>query len=278
MRKFRFVSGEFTAGEKTRLMGILNITPDSFSDGGAFFSPEAAAARAAQMEEDGADMIDVGACSTRPGGNRADEAEELGRLAAAFDSVRAAVRVPVSIDTFRPAVAAFALARGAAVVNDVSGTVNPDMAAVVKEYGAGWILMHAGPAGAATADAPDYPGGVLSHVQAFFDRAVEEAESLGVARERICLDPGFGFAKTEEQNLALLRGLGALDTHGCMLLAALSRKRFVGAISGEPEPENRLFGTLAANAAAMAAGADILRVHDVAAHAPFARAMDRIRA
>ena len=276
MRRFRFQSGSLVGGGKPALMGILNVTPDSFSDGGVYFTPEAAAARAAEMQLAGADLIDIGACSTRPGGALTDEAEELRRMQAAFDAVRAAVTVPVSVDTFRPAVAAFALERGADIVNDVSGTVDPELADMVRRSGAGWILMHAGPAGAATADAPDYPGGVLRHVQAFFDDAVTKAAALGVPQAQICLDPGFGFAKTQEQNLELLRGLRTLDTHGCMLLVALSRKRFVGAISGETAPENRLFGTLAANAAAVAGGADILRVHDVAAHAPFVRALDRI--
>ena len=276
MRCFSFVSGRFSLGEKTRIMGILNVTPDSFSDGGRFCTPRSAAAQAAAMERAGADLIDIGACSTRPGGEVIGETEELSRLSAVFPAVRAAVKAPLSVDTFRPAVAAYALQNGADIVNDVSGRLNPEMAEVINRFGAGWIVMHAGPPDAATADVLDYPGGVTRCVQAFFDRAVPEAAALGIGPERLCLDPGFGFAKTNAQNLELLRKLHTLDTHGCALLAALSRKRFVGALSGETEPEDRLFGTLAANAAAVAAGADLVRVHDVAEHVQFLRAADSL--
>ena len=137
MRQFAFAGGSLPLGEKTYVMGILNVTPDSFSDGGLFTSPAAAAAKAAALEQQGADMIDIGACSTRPHGVRVSEEAELSRIRAVFDSVRAAVAVPVSVDTYRPAVADYALRRGANLINDVSGGVSPEMAALIKEYDAG---------------------------------------------------------------------------------------------------------------------------------------------
>lgn len=274
MRQFSFAGGSLPLGEKTYVMGILNVTPDSFSDGGLFETPAAAAAKAAALEQQGADMIDIGACSTRPDGVRVSEEAELSRIRAVFDSVRAAVAVPVSVDTYRPAVADYALRRGANIINDVSGGVSPEMAALIKEYDAGWVLMHAGGAQARTADVLDYPNGVTADVQAFFDRALEITARCGLRPEQICLDPGFGFAKTEAQNMELLRHLHELHTRGAALLSALSRKRFVGALSGEADPAGRLYGTLAANGMAVAGGADIVRVHDVSAHVPYLRAVD----
>ena len=215
--------------------------------------------------------------STRPGAVRADGAEELRRLRAVFDRVRAAVSAPISADTYRPEVARWALAHGAALINDVSGGVDPEMAAVVREAGAGWILTHAGGVNVPTESERGYPDGVLSDVQRFFDAVLTRTAALGVDPEQLCLDPGFGFAKSAAENVELLRGLKTLDTHGRPLLSALSRKRFVGALSGEAEAEGRLCGTLAANAMAVLSGAEILRVHDVAAHAPFVRALDGLK-
>ncbi len=276
MRTFAYAGGSLLLGETTYLMGVLNVTPDSFFDGGRYFSPDLAAARAAALQNEGAHIVDLGVCSTRPGGEVIGEEEELRRLEEVFDRVRAAVSVPLSVDTFRPAAAAYVLRRGANIVNDVSGVVSPQMAALVKEYHAGWVITHTGPEGAKTADEYDYPGGVTAHVQAFFDSALEQTLRLGIPPEHICLDPGFGFAKNVAQNLVLLTSMKTLDTGGAALLAALSRKRFVGAISGENDPENRLPGTLAANVAAVEQGADILRVHDVNAHRPVILAADRI--
>ena len=274
MRRFSFAGGSLPLGTKTYVMGILNVTPDSFSDGGLYESPAQAAEKAAALAREGADIIDIGACSTRPDGVRISEAEELTRIRAVFDSVRAAISVPISVDTYRPAVAEYALRHGANIINDVSGGVSPAMAALIKQYDAGWILMHAGGAQAQTADVLTYPDGVTADVQAFFDRAMELTAQHGLSPEQICLDPGFGFAKTQAQNIELLREYKRLNTRGAALLSALSRKRFVGALSGETDPAKRLYGTLAANAMAVAGGADIVRVHDVAAHVPFLLAAD----
>ncbi|MBR5411138.1 MAG: dihydropteroate synthase [Clostridia bacterium] len=265
VKTFLTARGALSSREKPLLMGILNLTPDSFYIGSRV-SADGAVSRALKMEADGADLLDVGACSTRPGGDIADEETELCRLKEALPAILSAVKVPVSVDTFRPAVAAFALEMGAAVINDVSGVFQPEMASLVRASGAGYIVMHAGPSGSKTADVVDYPNGVAADVQAFFDRMLDRLLSAGLDLRRICLDPGFGFAKTDAQNLALLRALPDLDTHGAALLVALSRKRFIGAMSDGLAADGRLPGTLSADLFAAASGADILRVHDVKEH------------
>ena len=265
VKSFYTARGALSSRVKPLLMGILNLTPDSFYEGSRVTADDAVS-HARMMEADGADLLDVGACSTRPGGAVADEETELCRLRDSLPAILAAVRVPVSVDTFRPVVAAFALEAGAAAINDVSGVFQPETAALVRSYGAGYIVMHAGPSGSKTADVVDYPNGVAHDVQVFFDRMLDFLLSAGLDLRQICLDPGFGFAKTDAQNLALLRALPELDTHGAALLVALSRKRFIGAMSGGADADGRLPGTLAADLFAAASGADILRVHDVKEH------------
>lgn len=276
MREFCHAGGSLPLGNNVYLMGILNVTPDSFSDGGSFFAPEKALARGLALAAEGADVLDVGCCSTRPGGAYASEEEELSRLKSVLPALRRETRVPISVDTFRPAVARYALDAGADLINDVSGVFSAEMAAAVRAYGAGWVLTHAGN-GAATAEVLEYPRGVTVHVQAFFDDMLQRCAAAGLRREQLCLDPGFGFAKTVSQNLRLLRELDRLRTGGAALLAGLSRKRFVGAVSGEADPAGRLYGTLAADLAAAERGADFLRVHDVAAHAAALRMAAALR-
>ncbi len=276
MRSFQFAGGSLPLGNKTWLMGILNLTPDSFFagsrvDGGAVLD------RALQMEAEGADILDVGAVSTRPGGDVADEETELARLSDALPRLVKAVHAPVSVDTFRPAVAAFALASGAAIVNDVSGVFQPELAALVRRYGAGYIVMHAGEPGSKTADVLSYPGGVVNHVQGFFDEMRRLLTQSGLSPEQLCFDPGFGFAKTAEQNTELLKNFSLLRTEGAALLCALSRKRFIGALTGAADPADRLSGTLAADLFAALHGADILRVHDVKAHRELLKVIDALR-
>ena len=276
MRSFRFASGALPLGEKTCLMGILNLTPDSFFagsrvDGGAVLD------RALQMEAEGADILDVGAVSTRPGGDVADEETELARLRDALPRLVRSVRRPVSVDTFRPAVAAFALESGAAIINDVSGEFQPKLAALVRRYGAGYIVMHAGEPGSKTVDVLSYPGGVVNHVQGFFDEMRDMLTAAGLSPEQLCFDPGFGFAKTAAQNIELLKNLSLLQTGGSALLCALSRKRFVGALTGADDPADRLPGTLAADLFAVLHGADLLRVHDVKAHRDLLKAIDALK-
>ena len=275
-RVFSFAGGQLQLGRNTFIMGILNVTPDSFYDGGRYSDPAAAVKKAVSLAEEGADIIDIGALSTRPGGERANEAEELRRIASVLPQIRREVKLPLSVDTYRPAVARCALDTGADIVNDVSGAFSADLAALVKEYGAGWVLMHAGPENAKTEDAVDYPLGIVNHVQLFFDEMREKALSYGIPAEKLCLDPGFGFAKTNDQNLSRLRGLSQLHTGGCALMSALSRKRFIRAMARDTTDEAVLAATVAADLASVAAGADILRVHDVAAHKPLLQVYDHV--
>ena len=265
MKVFRTAKGDLPL-DKPYLMGILNVTPDSFSDGGKFNTAAAALRHAEEMASLGADLIDVGAVSTRPFSPPVSEEDEWERLSAVLPELLRATSLPVSVDTTSVAVARRCLDLGVAVVNDVSGVFRPEMGELIKEYRAGWVLMHGGTALTGAEAAVDYPGGVVAHVQAFLDEMLRQAAAIGLPKEQLCLDPGFGFAKDVEQNVALLRGLSSLDTHGAALLSALSRKRFIGAISNDPDASDRLGGTLAANVLSVAAGADVIRTHEVALH------------
>jgi len=253
-------------GQRPLLMGILNVTPDSFSDGGVFVGADAALSRARQMAEEGADLIDIGAESTRPGFTPVSVAEEWARLEGPLTAILRANIAPVSVDTTKAEVARRAVALGAAVINDVSGLTpgpdfgDPDMARVAAESGAVLVVMHHCPQADPARD-------IFADMRAFFDRALARAEQAGVKRDAIVLDPGVGFGKTFEQNLiAATSGQALKAVFRLPVLVGLSRKRFIGAITGAPV-ENRLAGTLAADLAAAQAGADILRVHDVAEHA-----------
>jgi dihydropteroate synthase len=240
------------------VMGILNVTPDSFSDGGRFLDPGAAIAHARRMVAEGAEIIDVGAESTRPYGSAtpvsaSEEAQRLGPVLAAV----AGLGVPVSIDTMKAQVAASALATGAGIVNDVWGLQrDPDMAGVVARHGVPVIVMH----NRATADpALD----IMADIAAFFARSLDLAERAGIARDRIVLDPGIGFGKTPEQSMTALARLDAFAAFGLPLLVGASRKRFIDTVSPAP-PDRRLGGSLAAHLLAVAGGARIIRTHDVA--------------
>lgn len=276
MRFFSFAGGQIPLGSKTYIMGILNVTPDSFSDGGMWFSPEKAAAHAAEMEENGADIIDIGAFSTRPGAEYITPEEEWERLSAVLPEIIKHTSLPVSVDTFVPEVAERCIDAGAAIINDVSGVFNEKTAELIKRSGAGWILMHGGVATGRAESVADYPGGAALSVQNFFDSATEYAAAHGIPVEKICLDPGFGFSKDEMQNIELLKNLGTLNTHGAALLSALSRKRFVGAVSDEPDAAKRDEATLICNTLSVIGGADIIRVHNVPLHAKAIRTADRL--
>lgn len=257
----------FTVGEKPIIVGILNITPDSFFDGGRYVLPEKALARALEMEKEGADIIDIGAISTRPGSFPADEEQETERLLPVLSLVVKEVSIPVSADTYRPGVARASLDSGASVINDVSGFYNEATARLIKEYSAGWILTHTGGRGVGAGEKAIYKEGVVASVQAFFDDAAQKALQSGISPSQICLDPGFGFSKDSSQNLSLLSFLGELDTHSCALMCALSRKRFISDYIRENNLGSVLAGTLDANMRAYRAGARLFRVHDVREHA-----------
>ena len=240
------------------VMGVLNVTPDSFSDGGRFLDPGAALDQARRMVAEGADILDIGAESTRPYGDAAAVplAEEMRRLEPVLPAV-VALGIPVSIDTIKAKTAAWALAAGATIVNDVWGLQrDPDMAPLVADQAVPVVLMH-------NREAADPAIDIMADITAFLSRSLEIAARAGIARDRIVLDPGIGFGKTPEQSVTAIARLGELKSFGLPLLIGASRKRFIDRISPAP-PERRLGGSLAAHLAAVASGAAIVRTHDVA--------------
>jgi dihydropteroate synthase len=247
---------------RAAVMGVLNVTPDSFSDGGRFLDPDAAVAHGKRLAAEGADLVDVGGESTRPGAEPVSEQEELRRVLPVIERIAETITIPISIDTTKSAVARAALAAGASFVNDVSAlSSDPAMAAAVAE-GADLCLMHMKGEPRTMQDDPRYDD-VVSEVKAFLEERLAFAIAAGIPEERIWLDPGIGFGKTLEHNLELLRRLGEIVAIGRPVLIGASRKRFLGAITGRPEAD-RLAGSLAAAVIAYERGASMLRVHDVA--------------
>jgi dihydropteroate synthase len=240
------------------VMGILNVTPDSFSDGGRFLDPGAAIEHAGRMVAEGADIIDVGAESTRPYGSATpvSPSEEMQRLAPVLGAV-ARLGVPVSIDTMKAQVATSAIAAGASIVNDVWGLQHdPDMAWVVAQHAVPVIIMH-------NRESADPAIDIMADMTAFFRRSLDLATRAGIAPDRVVLDPGIGFGKTPEQSLMALARLDQFKIFGLPLLVGASRKRFIDKVSPAP-PDRRLGGSLAAHVLAVAGGACIIRAHDVA--------------
>ena len=252
----------FEINKRTYIMGILNVTPDSFFDGGQWNSPEKAVEHALKMQEDGADIIDIGAQSTRPGSTLLSEDEELEIIKKYIPAVTSAVNVPVSVDTFYPRVAEYCLENGAKIINDVSSKMDREMALVVKKHNAGWIVMHTGNASASQEADYSKCGGVVNDVLAFFDKAEKIAAEYSISRENICFDMGFGFGKSHFDNLELLRNIDKLKSPERALLTALSCKRLVKNETGA-DGYDRVFGTLAADTLAIAGGTDFIRVHHV---------------
>ncbi len=241
------------------VMGIINITPDSFSDGGEFNSLSSALGRLTKIYEDGADIIDIGACSTAPHNKIISVEEELKRLEILPELVKAA-KVPLSVDTFRPEVAEFALENGVSVINDESGRFNPKMAAIIKKYNAGWIVMHTG--GKSSKEAADYPGGVTEAVLSFFDDIKKQAIALGVNEDCLCFDCGIGFGKSRDDDIELLKNCNILSKYSPLLIGA-SRKRVVAELTGRENPKDRVAGSVATAVSCAYKGAGVLRVHDV---------------
>ncbi|MCF2522975.1 dihydropteroate synthase [Bradyrhizobium sp. G127] len=239
------------------VMGVLNITPDSFSDGGKFIAPDHALAQARRMIAGGADILDIGAESTRPYGSQPVSAEqELQRLETILPDV-VALGTPVSIDTMKASVAAWALGKGASIANDVWGLQrDPDMARVIAEHGAPVIVMH-------NRDSVDPAIDIIQDIVAFFARSLDIAARAGIPSEHIVLDPGIGFGKTPEQSMTAMARLGELSRFGLPLLVGASRKRFIAAVTPS-EPHQRLGGSIAAHLLAAQRGAKIIRAHDVA--------------
>jgi len=241
------------------IMGILNVTPDSFSDGGRFDTIENALEQARRMVAEGADVIDVGGESTRPGAAPVSEAEERARVLPVIEALAADCPVPISVDTYKASVARDAVAAGASIINDVWGfQKDPAMPAAVAETGAAAIAMYNRPVADPERD-------VIADMRGYLARSLALAEAAGVPRERLLLDPGVGFGKTWEQSVQVLAEFEALDDFGLPVLVGLSRKSFIGQLLNAPVGE-RLIGTVAANAVCLMKGAAVIRVHDVAEH------------
>ena len=264
----RWADGELIWGAKTYVMAIVNVTPDSFSGDGIAGRPEEAGDLAARAVADGADLIDVGAESTRPGHRPVTAEEELARLLPALRAIKARVAVPISVDTSKAAVAEAALAAGASIVNDVRGlTADPDLAAVCARHGVPVVVMHDVP--------PDGRGDLVTSVIRELSRRLDRALAEGIAWEHLIVDPGYGFGKDWRQNLELLRRLSELRVLGRPILAGTSRKSTIGRVLGLPE-HDRVEGTAATVALAIAGGSDVVRVHDVKAMTRVARMSDAV--
>lgn len=252
--------------DRPRLMGILNVTPDSFSDGGRFDAPDAALAHARGMAEAGADILDIGGESTRPGSAEVEPGDEIRRTAPVIGALIAGgLGMPISIDTRKSEVARAALDAGAAIVNDVAALdYDPDLAALVATRGVPVCLMHAQGTPATMQDDPRYDD-VLLDVYDFLAARIAAAEAAGIARDRIVVDPGIGFGKTVAHNLALIRGLSLFHGLGCAVLLGASRKRFIGTLGGGAaagQADRRGPGTIAVTLAGVAQGVQVHRVHD----------------
>jgi dihydropteroate synthase len=242
-------------GEKTYVMGILNVTPDSFSDGGSYKSVEEAIKKAHQMVLDGADIIDIGGESTRPGFVPVDADEEVRRIITVISRLKSELNVPVSVDTTKAVVAEKALAAGADIINDIWGLQkDPDMAKIVAEYDAGVIVMHN------SSEAVN--GDIMGDVNSFLRKSIRIAEKFGIPDQNIVIDPGIGFGKTHQQNLEVMRRLKELRSIGIPVLLGTSRKSLIGNVLELPVDE-RIEGTAATVAIGIANGVDFIRIHDV---------------
>jgi len=262
-------------GERTLIMGILNITPDSFSDGGVYSEPDRAVERAWRIAQEGADILDVGGESTRPGSQGVSAGEELRRVLPLLEALAAKYPLPISIDTSKSEVGRAALECGASLVNDVTAfEKDPALGEAAAAFEAGVILMHMRGNPAAMQTLPPSPD-ILGDLDVWAVKAASRAQALGVMRERIILDPGIGFGKTLEQNLEIIRNLDRLAAAGFPLLVGTSRKSFIGRLLSDPKAD-RIWGSAAAVAASILSGAHIVRVHDVAAMRDVARVADAL--
>lgn len=276
MTTLKIRENSFFWGKRTYLMGILNVTPDSFSDGGDFNTLETAIAQAKKMVADGADIIDIGGQSTRPSAEQISLTEELNRVIPVIKTLRQAVSLPLSIDTTRASVAQAAVEAGADIVNDISGgTYDADMLPVVACLGVPLILMHIRGTPQTMSQLTDYQD-LVGEIHQFFVEQIEKALQAGIARSHIIIDPGIGFAKNYEQNLELLRRLREFQALNLAILVGSSRKSFIGRILNQNDPKLRVWGTAATCCAAIAGSADILRVHDVAQMHDVCRVADAI--
>lgn len=244
---------------KTQIMGILNVTPDSFSDGGLFLDVDKAVARGVRIVEEGADIVDIGGESSRPGSEPVTLEEEMKRVLPVIEKLVKEIDVPISIDTYKPEVAQAALAAGAKMVNDISGLRNNGMMQVIAEHGIPVVIMHIQGEPKTMQESPQYEN-VVEDIKGFFRNRIEEAQKAGI--KDIIIDPGIGFGKTLEHNLEILRQLADFKELGYPILVGPSRKSFIGTITGL-EVDDRLEGTIAACVMSAMNGASVVRVHDV---------------
>lgn len=259
----------FEYGKKTYIMGILNVTPDSFSDGGSYTNVEIAVKHAKKMVEEGADIIDVGGESTRPGHKFVSIEEEIKRISPVIKTLKKNINIPISIDTYKSQVAEEGLKLGVDMVNDVWGlTYDEDMANVIGKYDASVCIMH-------NQEGTDYDKDIIESIKEFLQNSIDKAIKAGVKKEKIVLDPGIGFGKTFEQNLEVLRRLNELKSLGYPILLGTSRKSVLGNIVGG-EPKDRIEATVATTVSGIRDGVEIVRVHDVKENLQAAKIADRL--
>ncbi len=263
----------FELGKKTYIMGILNVTKDSFADGGKYNTPEKAKEHTKEMISQGADIIDIGAQSTRPGSILMSAQEELNIIKQYLPYLANEIDCVYSVDTFYPEVAEYALKNGASIINDVSGIFNEEMARLVLKYNCGWIITHTG--GGNAEIVPTYKTSVTEDVIEFFNNILDKCNKLRIPHNRIMLDIGVGFGKNHEQNIEIIKNINKIKRNNVALLTALSLKRVVG-IATDSDKENRLYGTISANTLAIAGGTDFIRVHNVKEAALGAKMADAV--
>lgn len=271
MMRFIHKNGFFELGKKTYIMGILNVTPDSFYDGGRYNSREKALEQALKMVQDGADIIDIGANSTRPNAEVLSAEEELNIIKEYIPFLTEKVNAVFSVDTFYPEVAEYALNNGVSVINDVSGVFNEKMAETVKKHKCGWIIMYNG----RVFENDNGENPVTDKVSAFFTQMLKKCKNLGISSEYIMLDSGIGFSGSFDEDIELIKNTSLLKNNGCAYLTALSNKRVIKNSSGA-DGEDRVYGTLAANVLAVAGGTDFVRVHNVKENRLAINTADRI--
>jgi len=268
-------------GSRTYLLGVLNVTPDSFSDGGQFNTLDQALAQARHLVHNGTDILDIGGQSTRPGSESISQEEEIDRVIPVIEAIRADAddtlrQAVISVDTTRSAVARAAVKAGADIINDISGgTYDRAMLSAVADLGVPVILMHLRGTPATMQQHTDYQD-LIGDIYEFLERRIEDAIAVGVKPSQIAIDPGLGFAKTYPQNLEILRNLGKFRELDCPLLVGPSRKSFIGWILDQPDPQKRVWGSAAACCAAIAGGADMIRVHDGAEMYDVCRVADAV--
>jgi dihydropteroate synthase len=266
----------FSWGTKTYLMGILNVTPDSFSDGGDFNHSDRALIQVENFINSEVDIIDIGGQSTRPGAEQISLDEELNRVIPVIKSIRKKYQIPISIDTTRAEVARLAIESGADIVNDISaGTYDPEMLSTVARLQVPYILMHIKGTPKTMQSLTDYQD-LIGEICSFLEQRIKAGIKAGISTDQMIIDPGIGFAKNFQQNIEILKNLQEFQKLGCPVLVGVSRKSFIGQILNQPEPKQRIWGTAAACTIAIAQSADILRIHDVAEIGDVAKVADRI--